>query len=39
MTRPVVDAERIALLMEGIGSRAKGPGRVYLELRDDTDAN
>ena len=29
MTRPVVDAERIALLMEGIGSRAKGPGRVY----------
>lgn len=30
MTRPVVDAERIALLMEGIGSRAKGPGRVYL---------
>lgn len=30
MTRSLVDAERIVRLMEGIGRRATGPGRVYL---------
>ena len=30
MTRSLVDADRIVRLMEGIGRRAKGPGRVYL---------
>ena len=30
MTRPLVDADRIVRLMEGIGRRATGPGRVYL---------
>ena len=30
MTRSLVDADRIVRLMEGIGRRATGPGRVYL---------
>ena len=30
MPRAIVDANRIVQLMEGIGNRAKGPGRVYL---------
>lgn len=30
MTRPLVDTGRIVRLMEGIGRRATGPGRVYL---------
>lgn len=30
MTRSLVDAERVVRLMEGIGRRATGPGRVYL---------
>ena len=30
MTRTTVDADRINRLMEAIGRRAKGPGRVYL---------